>query len=345
MDFRFKKDDAIFLVVVFFLLFVVSLVTGLRPVSVGSDTALYSAIYDEALSGQELSHRFEFLYEWLLRLFSFFSLGKGVYFSFLSAFSLFFVVLSFFNINRYFSSSTGDAGLFVYGFLLLTTSIFFYAVQVNVIRQGVSCFALFCFYSCILNRRYGFIFFFSAFVALGFHSTAILFILLAVGLMFSYRAVLGGVVILSFLYSAGGAEFLLRQVSSLLGFDLYGKVVEYGAGFEYVSGVRLDFVVFSLSLGGLLDFLGRFLGSSVHREKFLSCVKIYWLFLVPFFVLGFGAFSDRLLLNAWLYFSVALGIFLAKFVFFTRGAHFFGGLLLVMAVAVYSCFAQGVLEL
>lgn len=345
MVFCFKRDDFILLLIVFLLLFLVSLATGFRPISVGSDTALYSEIYEEALSGQELSHRFEFLYEFLLRLFSFLGLGEGVYFSFLSAFSLLFVVLSFLNINIYFSKPAGDAGLFVYGLLLLVVSVFFYAAQVNVVRQGVSCFALLCFYSCILSGRYGYIFLFSAFVALGFHSTAILFILLSVGLVLPYLVVFLGVIIFSFLYSAGGSEFLIKQASGLLGFDIYGKVVEYGAGFEYASGVRLDFVVFSLGLGGGLDFLGRFFVSSFQREKFLSFVKIYWLFLVPFFVLGFGAFSDRLLLNAWLFFSVALGAFLANFVFFRKEGHLLGVVLLVMAVSVYSCFAQGLLGL
>lgn len=342
MDFCFKKDDSVFFLIVLFLLLVVALATGFRPVNVGSDTALYSAIYEEALSGQELSHRFEFLYDLLLRVFSYFSLSSGVYFSFLSALSLLFLVLSFFNINGYFSRPAGDAGLFVYGLLLLTTSVFFYSAQVNVVRQGVSCFALFCFYSCLLNRRCGFLLFFSAFVALGFHSTAVMFVFLAFGLIFSYRIVLGGVVFFAVLYSLGGAELLLEQISNLLNFDLYGKVVEYGADAEYASGIRLDFVVFSLGLGFFLDFLGRFWVPSFQRERFLNCVKVYWLFLVPFFMLGFGAFSDRFLLNAWLYFSVALGVFLANFLFFKKEAHLFGSLLLIVAVVGYACFAQGV---
>lgn len=341
---RLRRNDFAFLVVISILLLVVALATGHRPVHVGSDTALYWAIYDEALNGQELSHRFEFLYDFLSSLFAFFSLNKGIYFSFLSALSLSLFFLSFTNFNRYFSRSPCDAGLFVYGFLLLITSTIFYAAQVNVIRQGISCAALFCFYSCLLTRRYGFTLFFSAFVALGFHFTAIFFILLSFCLALSYRSVLSGTLVLFLLYTSGATIQFVTLTSSLSGIDFFGKITEYGAGLEYTSGIRLDFAFFSLCLGGLLDIFGRFLVPSRQRERFLNSVKIYWLLLIPFLIFGFGAFSDRLLLNAWLYFSIVLGIFFGYFFLLGLEFRIIGLTLLVLAVIFYSISVQGLVK-
>lgn len=341
LSFRFRVDDALYLYVVFVFLVFVCLATGYRPLSVGTDTELYTVLYEEALYGQNASHKFEFLYDSFLRVFSFFSFRTEIFFSFLSALSLFFLVVTFFNINIYFGKPAGDVGVVVFGFLLLFSSVFFYSAQLNVVRQGISCFALFCFYSFILRRHYGFFLILSALFAVGFHSTAIIFIFLAVGLFFSYRTVFWTVFFVSIFYSLGLAPFLAKQISNLTGFDVYGKITEYGADADYISGVRYDFVLFSLVLGFFLDFLARFLVMPSRVELFMRFVKVYWLFLIPFFIFGFGAYSDRLLLNAWLYFSVVFGVFLAARFFYTSMAYFFGVILLFIVIVVYVFIAQG----
>ncbi len=340
MNFR-RTDDALYIFIILAFLFFVCLVTGYRPISVGTDTELYTILYEEALYKEDASHKFEFLYDFFLKVFSFFSLRTEIFFSFLSALSLFFLTVTFFNINIYFGKPAGDASVVVFGFFLLFSSVFFYSAQLNVVRQGISCFAIFCFYSFILRRCYSFFLLISALFAVGFHSTAIVFIFLAFGLLFSYRNIIFVVLFVSVFYSLGLSPPLVQLFSKLTGFDIYGKILDYGAAAGYVSGVRHDFVLFSLMLGLILDFFARYLVSPFRVERFFNFIKVYWLFLIPFFVFGFGAYSDRLLLNAWLYFSVVLGAFLANRFFYTSMACFSGVLLLFVLILLYAFIAQG----
>ncbi|WP_162935002.1 EpsG family protein [Pseudomonas cavernae] len=336
-----RRDDAVYVLLIGGLLLVVALATGFRPVEVGADTRLYSQLYQELLDGEESLYKLDVIYNATAEFFSAVGLSHGLFFSFVSSLSLFFFYSSLFKFNAYFQQSDVDAGLFIYGLLFLLCSPVFFSAQVNVIRQGVSCLALIYFYSCFLSGRYGFLFFFSAVIALGFHSSSILFVGVAVGLIFSYSCVLIFVLILAFAYSLGVSESLVRAFSTLSNFDIYSKVVEYGAMEGYRAGIRLDFAAFSCVLGLFLDLLSRLFLSVTQRTLFQGCLKIYWLFLIPFFIFGFGAFSDRLLLNAWLFFSVLIGVIFSQAHFFECIPRVLSFFVFCLAVIVYAMLAQG----
>lgn len=325
-----RKQDPIYMLLVGAFFIIIAFVSGFRPVMVGTDTILYSELYQELLDGQEGTHTFEFIYNLSAVFFSSFGVGQGLFFSFVSGLSLFFVYCSFFKFNVYFRNVCFDSDLFLYGFLLLLVSPVFLSAQVNVVRQGVACLALICFYSCILGRHFGLLLFSSAIVAFGFHSTSILFLIVGIGLLFSYSHVMILTFIIAIAYSLGISELLVRTFSALSGLDIYTRVIEYGAMENYKSGVRLDFTIFSCVLGLFLDLLSRLLLSSKQRFLYQGCLKIYWLFLIPFFILGFGAFSDRFLFNAWLYSSVIMGIVLSQAHFFKR---------VPRSLILYACFS------
>src|SRR5690606_13184065 len=132
----------------------------------GTDTESYTFLYNEMLSGMDASHDFEFMYSFFSKVFVYFAFPAEVFFSFLSALSIFFLVVTIFNLNVFLGRPGGDAGILIFCFSFLFCSLFFYSAQLNVVRQGVSSCAVFCFYSFVFRRRYGFWLVFSAVFAI-----------------------------------------------------------------------------------------------------------------------------------------------------------------------------------
>jgi hypothetical protein len=75
--------------------------------------------------------------------------------------------------------------------------------------------------------------------------------------------------------------------------------MDYSLSATYRSGIRIDFAVFSI-----FWYLLPLLMSGLVREPFSTRIKdstaVYMVMLLPFFVLGWGNFSNRYLLPAYL---------------------------------------------
>lgn len=329
----------------FFFFFIMALATGFRPDEVGADTLVYKGVYDDLLKGQASFGGFEALYGVFQSLFVFLNMPADVFFSFLSALSFLFIFLSFHNLNYYFNRSSSDSRVFVVGAISLLISVFFYAAQLNIIRQGLSCFALIYAFSSILNARYGLFFFISLIVAVGVHFTGLLFISALFFLLFRYCTVVFIIFILSVFYALGWSEKIVLFFSGISGFDLHGALVSYGEESGYAAGVRIDFLFFSLFLGGGLDFLIRFF-PGIQRDLLLNFLKLYWVWLAPFLALGFGAYSDRFLINAWIFSSFAAAAIIAFSIPRKLYSNFIGFFLyaLMIAVLLYCLRAQGITD-
>ena len=340
-----SSADAIVVYSLSIFLLVICIATGFRSLVVGIDTQVYFSVYQNALEGTDIAQDFEFLYRLFLGVFASLQFGVEIFFTFLSFISIAFLFFTFCSLNRYFGKPAYDSSQLIFGFLFLFYSVFFYAAQLNVVRQGISCFAVFFFYCCILNRSFSWLFFISAIFSVGFHSTGYLYILVPLGLLFPYRSVFFLVAALCVFYSLGWSEELVKYFSQIFNIDIYQIIMAYGFGHEYRSGARLDFAAFSVGLGLLLDLLGRVGGARISswRDRYFSVVKFYWLLLVPFFLVGFGNYSDRLLLNAWLFFSIVMSVFFSNYIFRAAEVVFGTFILLVLGGGAYILSTQNML--
>lgn len=96
-------------------------------------------------------------------------------------------------------------------------------------------------------------------------------------------------------YLIGVSEIFFHFISYMVPGDYYYKVVDYGAGSEYKAGVRADFLLFS---AGIYSFLLFFRKASLIGPDVLFVAS--WS-QMPFLLIGFMAYSDRLLFNYWMF--------------------------------------------
>ena len=87
----------------------------------------------------------------------------------------------------------------------------------------------------------------------------------------------------------------------------------YGADALYVRGVRYKFLLFTVGLGVFFDTFCRNAKHQCIKSHFFKLLKVYWLLIIPFCLLGYGAYSDRFLFPAWSYLSY-LGAIVLKII-------------------------------
>ena len=292
-----------------FVFFLISVSVGFRADFFGSDTLLYTEIYNSQFSPTESLVKFEYLYNFLSVSLAFFGLNVHVFFTLLSLLS--FVALVVFSLllsNRFFLRNVSSAYLCALMGLFLFLSPFFLNAQTNVIRQGVSLFYLYIFFISILCQlNWGWSVFFAV-ISVGFHYTSAIYVGLFFLLFISYRWLFYFSTLSFILYVSGFSEKLLILVSGYAPIDLYGKVIAYGVGHNYLTGVRVDFAVFTFVIGCCFSLAIALLFRLETRRQLFSLFKVYWILALPFFYLGVGAFSDRYLLGAWLFVSIMAGV-------------------------------------
>ncbi len=299
---------------------IIVLASGLRPSYVGSDTLVYVSVYERLALGLDAVHSFEFLYEGLSQLMAWAGFTVRGLFIAVSAISFLFIFSSFHNFNVYFKKAGLEPDLYLYGIIFLAISIIFLSAQTNIIRHGVASFALICFYSCLLSRKKVALSLISAVVAIGFHNTSVLYLLLGVLVFIPRRAVVFITMAAAASYISGLSEFIVAWVSSVTGLDVHGRITEYGMYEQYRTGVRYDFALFSLFIGAIFEIAAKTLFFAQDRFSARECLKVYWLLLLPFFAFGYGAFSDRLLFAAWLFASFFMALIVSHGCFLYRGA-------------------------
>jgi len=183
-------------------------------------------------------------------------------------------------------------------FVLLFLSPVMVNASINLIRQGVASFLVILAMMAFLQKRWV-IFSIAALTSVGFHYSSIVFLVIAPLLLLGDRIVFRLVSVLFLVYISGYSDALVLTVSP----DVYNYVVGYVEGADYRAGVRLDFavvsIVFLLSL-----IISVKLVRPDFRQKARLVISVYSVLLIPFFLVGFGNFSNRFLLPAWLSLSL-----------------------------------------
>jgi len=324
--------------VVAFVTLVLSIKIGFRPIYVGTDYSRYHRRYEVMREQGGVLGHWEPGFELMAVLAGQLGASAEVFFSFLGFFVISMVLLSSWLLLRLVFPSNGTKRVIAFGLVAAILLIwpFLWNGLTNVIRHGTAIAILFpAVYALHVGRYWTF-----GALVLGaalFHWSAPVFGASAfVGKIVGWRWMLGLAVGVGVLYGVGATGSFVLVVERLTGVGVYSRILEYGADSSYSSGYRLDFLLFSsfpVLVWGLLWVLSRRVANEVGL-----LVGVYCALLFPFFMFGFGAYSDRWALAAWLFMPVVMGGMLVSILKADRALASFlvVGLLCAWGYAVWS---------
>ncbi|HKT29556.1 EpsG family protein [Dyella sp.] len=283
------------------------LVVGLRGIDVGSDTAVYAKVFSE-LRNHLVESRFEPGFLLLTRLLSGLGFSLQAYQCVLFGLLLVMVVLAS---RRYFDYLGSSRGFFTFlsaSVMFMLFSPMFVNASINAVRQGLASLPVFMALLAFHQRQWRDFFIFGI-VATCFHYSSLVYLACAPLLLINLKFLRIAAIIGFIAYCSGLTLIVVRSAVP----SLYDAVMDYELGSKYKSGVRIDFALFSIFWYLLPLFL-----SGLVRKPYSTRLKdstaVYLVMLLPFFLLGWGNFSNRYLLSAYL----AISLMVAAIFFHSR---------------------------
>lgn len=301
------------------LLTTIIFVTGSRDLSVGTDTIAYLEIFRIIAAGYET--RFEYGFVGIVKFISYFTLSPFIYFSVFTLIVLASYILLYFTIIDWRWGERENSDLFLILGLLLSSSWFVVAV-INGLRQGMSLPWVYLSLFLLIRKKYfysGISFLISAGFHLSVFSLIPFFILLILKRIWLFSLFF----LAAIFYPLGINENIIRLVSSLLGVPVYEFIASYGIESGLWVGFQLDLYVYSVFWLILFLCLEGFIKDK-YIEKWQVLVNMYGVLLLPFFVLGFGGFSNRFGYIAWFFLPACCAAFIIWSKFSVRIKFFMG---------------------
>lgn len=272
---------------------------GTRPLEIGTDTSVYAAVY-ERLGHGPIDTRLEPGFLAFSHLLSWLGFSVIGYQTALFGLLLLTIWLGTRKYSRYLGDSRGFLTFLSAAVMLLFLSPVFVNASINVIRQGLAAFVVFAALLSFQRRQWWQFFLYGA-LATSLHYSSAMYLAFAPVLVLRAKT-LRYVAVAGFLVYCTGLSMLLVQ---LLVPGLYVIVMEYAAREVSQTGVRLDFAVLSV-FWYALPYLASPLIKSPYKERIQESTAVYLVMLLPFFAIGWGYFSNRYLLPAWLAVSLIL---------------------------------------
>ncbi|MBD9478919.1 EpsG family protein [Pseudoxanthomonas sp. PXM02] len=274
-------------------------VVGSRPLHIGEDTETYAAFFDALGAGlpeTRLEIGFVYLSYALRRL----GLGLQGYQTALFGLMLLAVTVAVRINHRRFPPSQAYPTLLCASLMLLFISPMFVNASINAVRQGLAAPLVFAALLCFQQRRW------VGFVALGalaasLHTSSLLYLACAPALLLKPN-VLRAVALLACLAYVAGLTMKMVGVAAP---SLYTTVMEYTANDNYRAGVRIDFAAFTLFWYLLMLGVAPWVQAEARRAL-ADAASVYLVMALPFFMIGWGYFSNRYLLPAWMAMSLIL---------------------------------------
>lgn len=308
----------------------VDLVVGLRGIDVGSDTYVYAQVFQLLHSGF-IETRFEPGFLLITRLMSLAGLSVHTYQCVLFGLLLLMAIAAARHYFDYLGGTRGRMTFVIAGLAFLFISPMFVNASINAVRQGLASLPVFIALLAFHQRQWR-SFFIWGVIATSFHYSSLVYLAFAPLLLVNLK-LLRIVALLAFVaYCTGITMIVVRAAVP----SLYNAVMDYSLASKYKSGVRIDFAAFSI-----FWYFLPFMLSSVVREPFSTRLKdstaVYLVMLLPFFALGWGNFSNRYLLSAYMAISlmVAAIFFYSRLPFLRNPILLRGGLLIACAVFYY----------
>jgi hypothetical protein len=287
----------------------VAAVVGNRPMYVGSDTNTYVEIFRSIFSGGGDKYEPGFLF--LIKMSGFFSKEHEFVFSVIGFLVTFIYLLFSMYFAKNFRSREQAKIIFFTCIFLLSSSWFFVAVA-NGVRQGLSLSVLYFSICLVLNKKYIYSFFVFGF-SVSFHYSSILFLPFFALIFLSFRFVFFVYCLLGFFYFLGVNEIVVRVISQTLDLPIYDLINGYADGLQRWSGFVPELFFYTI-LWPILFLLIYFLGylKSYSCSSVFDSLKIYLILCLPYFVFGFGSFSNRYGFIAWFFIPFLLSVLLAN---------------------------------
>lgn len=267
-------------------------VVGTRPLDIGTDTSVYAGFY-ETLGHTSIQTRLEpgfVFFSWIIS-----KLGVGVVGYQVSLFALL-LLIAVVACRKYFNYIDGR-GFMVFlaaAFMMLFASPMFMNGAINAVRQGLAALLVFTALLCFQRRQWWQFLLFGG-LASSLHTSSLMYLACAPALLVSARSLRWLAALAFGLYVSG---LSMKLVQGLVP-SLYSFVQEYAANPDYRSGVRIDFAVFSIFWYVLPHMLAPLIREP-QREMIVRSSAIYLVMVLPFFAVGWGSYSNRFLLPAWL---------------------------------------------
>ena len=266
---------------------------GMRGVDVGTDTYNY-AMYFLSSRDAVAPTRFEPGFVLVTRVLSATGMSVNGYQIILFAILLTTAIVAARHYYHYLNSERGYLTLLTAALMFLFLSPMFVNASINAVRQGLA--ALLVFTALLAFHRHqwrNFIVY--GVLASSFHYSSLLYLAFAPMLLLNLRALRMVAVAAFVAYCTGLTLIAVRSTVPVV----YNAVMDYSLSATYRAGVRIDFAVFSI-----FWYLLPLLMSGLVRKPFSTRIKdsaaVYMVMLLPFFVLGWGNFSNRYLLPAYL---------------------------------------------
>lgn len=274
-------------------------VVGTRGLEIGTDTRTYAAFF-ESLTPPFVT-RMEPGFVFASYLLSRIGLDVTGYQTALFALLLAIIAAS---CRRYFSYlGGGTRGYLTFlsaALMLLYLSPMFVNASINAIRQGLAALLVFAALLSFQQRRWWSFLVYGT-LASSLHLSSLLYMAFAPALFLSARVLRYAAAAAFLAYCTGLTQFLVRTLIP----PLYQFVMTYTVDPDYKIGVRIEFAVFSIFWYALPLVLAPLVGAP-YRERIKDSSAVYLVMLLPFFAIGWGYFSNRYLLPAWLATSLVL---------------------------------------
>jgi EpsG-like putative glucosyltransferase len=266
---------------------------GTRGLDIGTDTGTYAAFFErlgQGLFETRLEPGFVFISYLLKRL----GLGVTGYQTALFALLLLTVCLSTRRYFDYLGATRTYLTFLSASLMLLLVSPMFVNASINAVRQGLAALLVFAALLSFQQRKWG-LFAVYGVIAASLHVSSLLYLAFAPALFVSARMLRYGAALAFLLYCTGLSLLLVQSLVP----SLYTAVMTYTVNLDYRAGVRIDFAVFSLFWYALPLLLAP-LVQPQFRERINDSTAVYLVMLLPFFAIGWGYYSNRYLLPAWL---------------------------------------------
>ncbi len=272
---------------------------GTRPLEIGTDTRVYARFF-EGLGHGPIETRLEPGFVAVSYLSSRLGLTVTGYQTALFALMLLTVWVSTRKYFNYLGDTRGYLTFLSASLMLLFLSPMFVNASINAIRQGLAALLVF---SALLSfqRRQWLQFVLYGAVACSLHISSALYLAFAPTLLLRPTALryIGAIGFL--VYCTGLSRLIVQSLTP----GFYALVMEHAANTEFRSGTRIDFAVFA-AFWYVLPLLASPLMKSPYKERIQQSMAVYLVMVLPFFAIGWGYFSNRYLLSAWLSASLIL---------------------------------------
>lgn len=273
------------------------LVVGTRNIDVGSDTAVYAMVFRELRNGL-VESRFEPGFLLLTRLLSGLGVSLQVYQCVLFGLLVLMAVLASRRYFDYLGPSRGYLTFLSASLMFLLLSPMFVNASINAVRQGLASLPVFMALLAFHQRQWRTFFIYGA-IASCFHYSSLVYLAFAPLLLMNLKFLRIAAIVGFVAYCSGLTLIVVRAGAPFL----YDSVMDYELGTKYKSGVRIDFAVFSI-FWYFLPLLVSGLVRKPYSTRLKDSTAVYLVMLLPFFMLGWGNFSNRYLLSAYLSISL-----------------------------------------